>query len=324
MVKITIGANEAGQRTDRFLRKYLRQAPLSAVYRIIRRDLKVNGRRVRQETMLREGDELVLYLSGEELDGLTRPAKSVSVRKQFRVVYEDEAVLIADKPKGLLTHGDQKEKSNTLVNQVCGYLQEKGEHDPAAERTFRPAPVNRLDRNTSGLVIFGKTAEALRLLTALLREKDRIRKFYLTIVCGRLEKERVITDDLVKTEKGNCVHVRKGGEEGGKSALTRVRPLRTGKRFTLVEVELITGRTHQIRVHMANLGYPLAADPKYGDPAVNRKLKQRNLTTQLLHAGRLEFGDMPQELSGLSGKSLAARPPAVFLRAERELIDVGI
>lgn len=322
MVRITIGANEAGQRTDRFLRKYLRGAPLSAVYRIIRRDLKVNGRRVRQETMLREGDELVLYLSEEEVAGFAREVKTPAARKQFRVIYEDGSVLIVDKPKGLLTHGDRKEKSNTLVNQVCGYLQEKGEYDPASERTFRPAPANRLDRNTSGLVIFGKTAEALRLLTGLLREKDRVRKFYLTILCGTLEEEQTVTEDLVKVEKGNRVHVRQDGEEGGKASVTRVRSLRAGKQFTLAEVELITGRTHQIRAHMAHLGHPLAADPKYGNPVINRRLKEKNLTTQLLHACRLEFGDMPEGLAALSGQRVEARPPVAFARAERELIDV--
>ena len=166
MVKIMIGENEAGQRVDRFLRKYLGGAPLSAIYRIIRKDLKVNGRRVREDTLLTLGDEVTLYMTQEQLEASRKPARTrPSARRQFQIVYEDDQVLIVSKPKGLLVHGDAKEKKNTLTNQVCGYLQERGEYDPSREKTFTPAPANRIDRNTSGLVIFGKTAPALRNLT---------------------------------------------------------------------------------------------------------------------------------------------------------------
>ena len=362
MKKLTIGENEAGQRLDRFLRKYLRQAPLSAVYRIIRKDLKVNGRRAKKDAILAEGDELTLYLSEEQECAFAKatPARTATARKQFRVVYEDEAVLIVNKPAGLLTHGDRKEKSNTLVNQVCGYLQEKGEYDPAKEKTFRPAPVNRLDRNTTGLVIFGKTAPALRLLTAVLREREQVRKFYRTILCGRLTEERLVEDALVKDRVTNTVRIAGSGgaaeatdsgrtaeaaesaqaacigdvipagekaagagdmiPAGAKAACTRVRPIRAGRDFTLAEVELLTGRTHQIRVHMAGIGHPLAADPRYGDEGINARLKKHGIRTQLLHAGRLEFASMPEGLESLSDRTVEADPPAAFLRAERELI----
>ncbi len=323
MKKLTIGENEAGQRLDRFLRKYLRQAPLSAVYRIIRKDLKVNGRRAKKDAILAEGDELTLYLSEEQERAFAKatPARTATARKQFRVVYEDEAVLIVNKPAGLLTHGDRKEKSNTLVNQVCGYLQEKGEYDPAKEKTFRPAPVNRLDRNTTGLVIFGKTAPALRLLTAVLREREQVRKFYRTILCGRLTEERLVEDALVKDRVTNTVRIAGDGiPAGAKAACTRVRPIRAGRDFTLAEVELLTGRTHQIRVHMAGIGHPLAADPRYGDEGINARLKKHGIRTQLLHAGRLEFASMPEGLESLSDRTVEADPPAAFLRAERELI----
>ena len=140
MVKIQITENDAGQRLDRFLKKYLKRAPLSAIYKIIRKDLKVNGRRAKEDTLLAEGDELTFYLSQENLDEMTRPPKKQKARKQFRIAYEDDNIPIAEKPWGLLTHGDSSEKKNTLMNQVCGYLQERGEYDPASEKTFTPSP----------------------------------------------------------------------------------------------------------------------------------------------------------------------------------------
>jgi len=340
MIKIVIGENEAGQRVDRFLRKYLGGAPLSMVYRILRKDLKVNGRRVHEDAHLAPGDEITLYLTEEQLGKIARsPKKKPAARRQFRIAYEDDQVLIVNKPKGLLVHGDAREKSNTLANQVCGYLQEKGEYDPARERTFAPAPVNRIDRNTSGLVIFGKTAEALRQLTKLIRERDRIRKFYLAIAAGTIDSELVLTGALSKDKETNRVriveaaegHAAAAGQAEGQvdikpgattqPAETRVRPVRPGRRVSLIEAELITGRTHQIRVHLAGAGHPLAGDPKYGDPKVNEDCRRYGVSSQLLHAYRLEFGELDQPLDKLSGKTVEAKPPKVFEQIEKELIN---
>ena len=344
MYKLTIGENEAGQRLDRFLRKYLKRAPLSGIYLIIRKDLKVNGRRGKEDQMLNAGDELVFYIPEEEIADLAKATASGTAKRQFKVAYEDENVLIVNKPAGLLTHGDSNEKSNTLTNQVCGYLQQKGEYDPAKERTFRPSPVNRLDGNTSGLLIFGKSAEALRQFTAALRARGLVRKFYRTIVCGRLEEEMLIDESLVKDQVRNMVSVAGRGDKaeagregsaGGKESVSRVIPVRPGDDFSVIEVELLTGRTHQIRVHMAHAGHPLAGDPKYGDPGINKELKKAGIRTQLLHACRLEFagviaaGDCGEESRGeasemdilraLDGKVIEADPPRAFAEAERRL-----
>ena len=320
MIKIVIGQNEAGQRVDRFLRKYFSSAPLSGIYRIIRKDLKVNGKRVREDTQLCENDELFLYLSQEQFDAWSRPTRKKPgfAKKQFQVIYEDDQVLIVSKPRGLLTHGDAKEKSNTLANQVCGYLQEKGEYDPSREKTFVPSPVNRLDRNTSGLVIFGKTAPAVRELTKAIRQRDGVRKFYLAVVSGAVRDRMVLTDRLAKDTEKNRVSITSGDD--GLASETRVRPVKTGSRFSLVEAELITGRTHQIRAHLAKAGHPLIGDPKYGDPAVNQAAGRINIPGQLLHAYRLEFGELGLPLQELSGKRIEARPPKAFERAEKELI----
>ena len=318
MIKIIVGENEAGQRVDRFLRKYLKGAPLSRIYRIIRKDLKVNGRRVREEELLVIGDELTLYLTQEQLDAFVKPAeKKPAARRQFQIAYEDDQVLIASKPGGLLVHGDATEKRNTLVNQVCGYLQEKGEYDPGRSKVFTPAPVNRIDRNTSGLVIFGKTAPAVRELTRCIRERESIRKFYLAVAAGRIDKEMVLTDALVKDEETNRV----SAESGARASETHVRPLRADRQFSLIEAELITGRTHQIRVHLAKAGHPLAGDPKYGDPRVNSLCRKHNVSSQLLHAWRLQFAEMDQPLQKLSGKTIEVRPPKAFAQAAEELIN---
>lgn len=318
MIKITIGENEAGQRVDRFLRKYLGNAPLSGIYRIIRKDLKVNGKRVREDRMLEQGDELSLYLAQEQLSAYAAPAeKKVTAKKQFQIVYEDPRVLIVSKPQGLLVHGDRREKRNTLINQVLGYLQGKGEYDPAAEKTFTPAPVNRIDRNTSGLVVFGKTAAAVRQLAEVFREREQIHKFYLAIVCGEVTGELHLTDALVKDPEKNRVSV---ATDGGQASETHIRPVRSGKRFSLVEAELLTGRTHQIRVHLAKAGVPILGDPKYGNASVNEIGRRCGARGQLLHAWALEFGEMSQPLEELSGKRFEARPPKAFERAEEELI----
>ena len=364
MIKIEIGKNDKGQRLDRFLKKYFDAAPLSMIYRLIRKDVKVNGKRGKEATLLEEGDVLTVYITEEQaaqlhrgrssLDGAQygdgRGDKRKKAARQFKVAYEDDEMLIVSKPFGLLTHGDRTEKKNTLANQVAGYLQEKGDYDPATEQTFRPSPVNRLDRNTTGLVIFGKTAEATRRLAAMFREKgtvqndgsvqraagggacDRIGKFYLTIVSGRLEDEMVIDGALEKDEATNTVnvylqnsgriehaeasgrieHAEASGREksaGAKRSVTIVRPVawsdehsspdarsmgsrKTRDIYTLVEAELVTGRTHQIRAHLAAAGFPIIGDSKYGDSRVNKRVKEKyGLTTQLLHAFRLEFAD---------------------------------
>lgn len=328
MIKLTVNENDAGQRLDRFLKKHFRRAPLSHIYKIIRKDLKVNGRRAKEDTLLEEGDELSFYMSDETYEQLTRPEKKKPAKKQFAVIYEDSEVLIVSKPWGLLTHGDAREKKKTLANQVIGYLQEKGEYDPAVEHTFVPSPVNRLDRNTSGLVIFGKTAKSLRLLTRLIRERQAIEKYYLTIVAGNMQKPMTLEGDLVKDERTNTVRVTSDHAKAeyapdltkAKWAVTEVTPLESSGEYTLAEVKLVTGRTHQIRTSLAHEGFPLVGDAKYGSKAVNKKLEKLGLNTQLLHAYKLVFGEMPEELKGLSGKTILSQPPEFFEGIRKELL----
>ncbi|MGI6722546.1 MAG: RluA family pseudouridine synthase [Anaerovoracaceae bacterium] len=299
MVQIKINENDAGQRLDRFLKKYFGKAPLALIYRLIRKDVKINGKRGHQDTMLQAGDELTVYISEEKAAGLRAKKRPPNVAKQFKVAFEDEDIIVVEKPFGLLTHGDSHEKKNTLANQVCVYLMAQGEYDPAGEKTFVPSPVNRLDRNTTGLVMFGKTAAAVREMNRMIRERNAVSKFYLTITAGEMKEPLVLKDRMVKDEKKNLVNVvpeGQGGPEEGKLMETIARPLKTavsgGMAFTLVEVELVTGRTHQIRSHLASAGFPVIGDVKYGRRNVNGIMKKKyGLSTQLLHAWRLVFNE---------------------------------
>ena len=317
MVKIIIEENQSGQRLDRFLKKYYSKAPLSLIYRMIRKDVKLNGKRAHEDVVLNEGDELTLYITDEESASLKGSVRRVKARKQFTIPYEDENVLIADKPFGLLTHGDSHEKKNHLANQVMDYLISKGEYDPVRDRTFTPAPCNRIDRNTTGLVIFAKNPHSLREINAVLRTKEGIEKYYLTILCGDLNEELFLKDSMVKDQKKNRAVISGSDAEGAKTMETLVTPLdhgtHKGRPYTLAQVRIFTGRTHQIRSQLANAGYPLLGDTKYGESAALNP-------TQLLHSWKLYFREMPEgKLSYLSGRTVECDPPENFKAIEKKI-----
>jgi 23S rRNA pseudouridine955/2504/2580 synthase len=324
MILLTITKNEENQRLDRFLKKYLRNAPLSGIYRIIRKDVKLNGRRADIDALLSEGDRVTLYISDETLAEFRAPKPESKGKRQFQIAYEDDRLLIASKPFGLLTHGDRVEKKNTLANQVAVYLAERGAYDPGSERTFAPAPVNRLDRNTTGLVIFGKTLGALQNLNHMIRERGYISKYYLTIVSGEVPGELILRDMMKKDTRRNTISVINTRDadrcDGGKLMETTARPIAVSGGFTLMDVELITGRTHQIRAHLARAGYPVIGDPKYGSAHVNLKVgKQYGLNTQFLHAHKLVFEKGEGELAYLKGLSVESPLPQQF-----ETIKAGL
>lgn len=321
MKKVVISSNEENQRLDKFLKKYLKNAPLSYIYKAIRKDVKINGRRAKEDTILRLEDELCLYIDDETLAKYQRKARQDRVKRQFKVAYEDENVLIVEKPFGLLTHGDQNEKKNHLANQVIDYLIEKGDYNPRIEKTFVPAPVNRLDRNTTGLVIFGKNNMAVQTLNSMIRCKNIVNKYYLTIVKGKMRETMHLHDKMIKDTETNKIRVISLNDATGKTMETVVRPLDSSNEYSLVQVEIITGRTHQIRAHLAKAGYPVIGDRKYGNRGVNQFVEKKfGLTTQLLHAYKLTFENCTGGLEYLSGKTVIAAPPDEFLSIEKQLI----
>ncbi|MDR0570848.1 MAG: RluA family pseudouridine synthase, partial [Clostridiales Family XIII bacterium] len=328
MEKIIITEDEGDQRLDRFLKKYLRNAPLSLIYKMIRKDVKVNGRRVELSRQLNAGDELCLYVADGELAAYAGRRPEAKAKRQFKVAYEDANLLIAEKPLGLLTHGDRVEKKNTLANQVVAYLSEQGSFKPGRRDTFAPSPVNRLDRNTTGLVIFGKTHAAVKTLNRMVQERGFIRKFYLTVVKGIIRDSSELQHVMRKNRAKNMVGAAPAGQSddmkdaagggpgacgrdaGSKYMETLIRPVKTGKGYTLVEAELVTGRTHQIRAQLAAASFPVIGDPKYGDPAVNARINgQFGLSSQFLHAHKLVFEDAEDELAYLKGLVVTAPLP---------------
>ena len=325
MFKITITENESNQRVDRFLKKYLDNAPLSMIYKIIRKDLKVNGKRVKEDTILNVGDELTLYILDSEIESFRKRKNIVKAKKQFKIAYEDENILIVEKPFGLLTHGDSKEKKNHLTNQVLDYLIEKKEYNPRTNLTFVPSPVNRLDRNTTGLVIFGKNALSLQSLNKIIKDKDEIKKEYLTIVSGKVQNELKLTGNMTKDEHNNTVKVSK--DTDGKYMETIVTPLEygsfKGKDYSLLNVRILTGRTHQIRAQLGDSGYYLIGDQKYGNKEINKVIQEEfKWTTQLLHAYKLTFDKIEDEkLKYLSGKVITSSLPKDFERIKEVIFN---
>ena len=304
MRELTIGKNDAGARLDRFLGKALPLLPPALAQKYIRiKRVKVNGGRAQRDQRLQEGDVLQLYINDEFFDKPSEENMFLTLFKpRLTVVYEDEHLLLADKPQGMVVHADETEKVNTLINHIQAYLYQKREWNPRWENAFAPALCNRIDRNTGGIVIAAKNAETLRIINQKIRDRE-IDKRYLCITVGAPRPPQgEVSCFLLKDEKNKQVAVYHRPVPGGKTAVTRYRTLETREELSLLEVELLTGRTHQIRATMADLGCPLLGDGKYGDGQVNRRYGE---TRQALYSYRLTF-DFPTDaglLNYLRGRS---------------------
>jgi len=325
-VRFTVSDSEAGRRLDRVLKKILSEASLSFIYRAIRKDVKVNGKRVSGETLLALGDAVEIFLPDERIEELSksRPARTPRAKKQFGVIFEDENVLVVNKPFGLLTHGDEVERKNTLTNQVVAYLAGTEAWSPGGAGIFEPAPANRLDRNTTGIVLFGKTLPAARDLAAMFRGGEEgsayVEKAYLTIVIGSLKKPLTLKARMTRDSENNTTKVLPEESSEGRAMAMEASPVSAGDGYTLVEARLLTGRTHQIRAQLAAAGYPVIGDRKYGDAAVNRKMFQKyKLQAQLLHARRLTVLEGLRDLEYLKNRTFKAEPPERFLEIAEEL-----
>lgn len=304
---IIVAKNDAGQRLDKFLTKTYRNLPTSLLYKAIRKkDIRLNGKRCEAAARLNEGDEIYLFLPDDALEIAPPTYEFMHASKQLDIVYEDEHVLLLNKKAGLLVHPDNHEFADTLIFRVQRYLYEKGEYDPADEQSFAPALVNRIDRNTSGIVIAAKTAVALRILNEKLKNRE-IQKYYLCIVHGILpKKEDTLEAYLEKNESQNRVYISDTQKQGARTIRTRYRVLEEKNGFSLLEIHLLTGRTHQIRAHLASIGHPLLGDGKYGTNALN---KGTGFSKQALCSYRLcfDFTTDAEELSYLNGKEFTLR-----------------
>ena len=299
---VTVTKNDAGQRLDKFLTKTYRNLPMSLLYKAVRKkDIRLNGKRCEASSRLNEGDQIYLFLPDDALEIAPPTYEFMHASKQLDIVYEDEHVLLLNKKAGLLVHPDDREFADTLIFRVQRYLYEKGEYNPADEQSFAPALVNRIDRNTSGIVIAAKTAVALRVLNQKLKDRE-IEKFYLCIVHGKMPKaEDTLEAFLEKNESQNRVYISDTQKQGARTIRTRYRVLEEKNGFSLLEIHLLTGRTHQIRAHLASIGHPLLGDGKYGTNAIN---KGTGFHKQALCSYRLQFAftSDANELNYLNGK----------------------
>ncbi len=303
MKTFTISKNDSGQRLDKFISKAVPALPKSHMYKYIRtKRIKVNSKRAEISTKLNEGDMVDMYINDEFFAPVDEHYDFLSASKKIDIVYEDENILLLDKKVGLLSHPDETEYNDTLITRVKRYLYEKGDYNPKDENSFAPALVNRIDRNTGGIVIAAKNAESLRILNQKLKYRE-LEKYYLCVIHGTLSKKSgLLTGWLIKDEKKNKVQVFTSERNGAKEIRTKYKVLSEKDNLSLVEVELLTGRTHQIRAHFSSIGHPLLGDGKYGTNALNKPLGYKK---QFLYSYRLKFAFSSDAgiLNYLNGKS---------------------
>lgn len=319
--EITVSSNEAGQRFDKLLAKYLREAPKSFIYKMLRKkNITLNGKKAQGKELLREGDQIKLFLAEETIEKFQGqgvqlpPARDLKTAHgtAFSVVYEDDHILLVNKPAGMLT---QKAKAGdvSLNEYLLQYLLDEGSLTREELASFRPSICNRLDRNTSGLVVVGKSLMGLQTMSRLLRDRS-IKKYYRCIVKGSMTGSAHLRGYLAKNERMNTVSVSKyPGASREKPIETEYTALASRDGLTMLEVHLITGRSHQIRAHLASIGHPILGDGKYGDADLNRRYRDSHgVKAQLLHAYRLEFPADMESLPYLSGQSFCAELPPVY------------
>lgn len=287
MKSFIINSNDAGQRVSKFIEKTVPALPQGLLYKSFRlKRIKLNKKRCQPQDRLSQGDLLELYINDEFFGEGRQDLVFLKVPDRIQVVYEDQNILLVDKKPGLVVHEDDDNTPDTLINRILHYLYNKGEYQPDAEQSFVPALCNRIDRNTGGIVMAAKNAETLRILNQKIRDRE-IAKFYLAIVHGRMKPSQgKLEGFLLKDEDRAQVKVFSRPVPGGKSAATLYKTLRTAGGLSLVECELLTGRTHQIRAQFAAAGHPLLGDGKYGRERDNKKYGR---SFQALYSYKLAF-----------------------------------
>ena len=329
MKEITITSKEAGQRFDKYLGKYLEKAGKSFIYKMLRKkNITLNGKKAEGSERLNEGDTVKLFLADEtiekfsqempvELEHFNQIEKKQMLemdkqeKEELSIIYEDNHVLIINKPAGMLS---QKARPDdiSLIEHITNYLLQSGQLTIEQMKGFRPGISNRLDRNTSGIIVAGKSLEGLQVMGELFKERT-LDKYYYCIVKGVVEKKEQIEGYLYKNHSHNKVTISKQPQEGSEYIKTQYEPIKKTEEYTLLKVKLITGRSHQIRAHLQSIGHPIIGDGKYGDVRVNKYFKKNfKLKHQLLHAAELHFPKMKEGFEGLSNQVIKAPFPDYF------------
>lgn len=316
MIEIIISKNQADQRFDRFLRKYFENAPLSVISKNIRKkNFKINGKRAKNNDFVYEGDTVSMYISDENYEKWLTNTDFKPGDFNLDIVYEDDNIIIIDKDYGELTHAASKDDyGNNLVDKMLSYLYKTKAFD-MSDKTFKPAVVNRLDRNTAGLVIGAKNSEALRILNKAIRE-NKIDKYYLTLVSGEIKNDFKIDSTISKNENKN--KVKKSDE--GKNILTYFKVLETNGTYSFLECKLITGRTHQIRYSLWENKTPILGDRKYGFKNINSMIKDKfGINNQILLSYKLVFPEI-KGLEYLAGKEFLSKKYGELIKLKEKIM----
>jgi 23S rRNA pseudouridine955/2504/2580 synthase len=320
MKQFYVQQNEAGQRFDKLLAKILNKAPKSFIYKMLRKkNITLNGRKADGSEKLAVQDEIKLFLSDETFAAFSEEVQTTTVDYELDVIYEDTHILIVNKPLGILSQKAEKEDVS-MVEHITSYLLATNQLSKEQLISFKPAVCNRLDRNTGGILIAGKSLTGLQEMARLLKDRS-LEKYYLCIVKGRVEKKERIEGYLSKDEQKNQVTVHSTQMDYSEYICTDYEPVAYAQhKFTLLRVKLITGKSHQIRAHLASIGHPIVGDYKYGDQKTNHYFKLNyELTSQLLHSYQIMFPQLQGVLAYLSGKSFTAKLPEQFEKIKRDL-----
>lgn len=318
MQELHVTENEAGQRLDKLLAKFLNQAPKSFLYKMMRKkNIVLNGKKCTGNEKLKQGDSIKLFFSDETIEKFSAGTYAIPKKEKINmlpIIYEDEQVLLMNKPVGVLSQ-KAKDSDVSAVEILINYLMETNQLSKEQFRTFHPSICNRLDRNTSGILVAGKTLPALQEMNRFFKERT-IAKYYRCLVKGRVIKnEDYIKGYLVKDQKTNKVSITKNKTEEGVPIETEYCVIQSNDEVSLLEVHLITGKTHQIRAHLASIGHPIIGDYKYGDKQINEMYRQAyGLKSQLLHAYRLEMPSSNGSLAYLNDKKFVAELPDKFIK----------
>lgn len=314
MKLITVHKQEEGQRLVKLLGAYLKEAPNSFFYKMLRKkNITLNGKKADGTEKLKCGDEIRLFLSDETYEkfaGKVQPKEKFPMAK-LNIVYEDSNVIFINKPAGMLSQ--KSVPSDVSLNEyLLGYLEKSGQWKQEESKAFRPSVCNRLDRNTSGMVICGKSMAGLQQMAALLKDRS-LHKYYLCLVKGVMTESQHLEGYLLKDENSNQVKIFQKETEGAVHIITEYEPLYTDGEVTLLKVTLVTGKSHQIRAHLSSIGHPIIGDPKYGDRKVNAFFRETHgIKNQMLHAWKLTFPELAEPLDNLSEKSFEAEPAGLM------------
>lgn len=326
MREIVIEKNEAGQRLDKFLAKYMNEASKSFFYKMMRKkNITLNGKKCEGNEKLAEGDIVKLFLAEDTIEKFSSVQVQEVKKVDLDILYEDDEIILVNKPAGMLSQ-KARETDESLVEYLIDYLLESGKLTENGLRAFRPSVCNRLDRNTSGIVAAGKSLAGLQMLSGVFKDRS-IHKYYQCLVSGVIRDVKTVDGWLLKDEKKNQVRILteaeakrfggRGGDEEPKRIRTKYEPIATDGRFTLLRVTLLTGRSHQIRAHLASLGHPIVGDSKYGGVS-KVSSSGRTVKYQLLHSYRLEFPKLAEPFAYLSGKVFEAPMPGYFASVLKE------